>query len=84
MHLDFDVYILDSFRNKLLFRKFCSVFCRTMLDIVVVTKIKHHRTDVQQSPEKSQVLCFLFFCWQEYEEDKSALVDEYFQDHVNE
>lgn len=51
----------------------------------MVTKIKHRRTDnVQQSLEKSQVLHFLFSCWQEYEEDKSALVDEYFQDHVNE
>lgn len=63
------------------------MFYGTILDIVpvVVSKIKHHRTDnVKQPLGKSQVLPFLFSFWQENEEDKSALVDEYFQDHVNE
>lgn len=49
------------------------------------SEIKPHRTDnVQQPLEKSQVLSFLVCFSQECEEDKSALVDEYFQDHVDE
>ncbi|MCQ4187590.1 hypothetical protein FK515_28870 [Klebsiella pneumoniae] len=63
------------------------MFYATILDIVpvAVSQIKRHRADNVQKPlGKSQVLHFLFSFWQECEEDKSALVDEYFQDHVDE
>lgn len=87
LDLDFDLYNFSSSRNTLLFRKFCHMFHGTILDIVPLmgSEIKPHRTDnVQQPLEKSQGLSFLVCFSQECEEDKSALVDEYFQDHVDE
>lgn len=64
LDLDFDIYNFNSSRNRLLFRKLCCMFYGTILESVpvVVSKIKHHRTDnIQQPLGKSQVLSFFVF-----------------------